>query len=429
MPTASSERAFALIDCNSFYCSCERVFRPDLARAPIVVLSNNDGCVISRTTEAKALGIKMGQPYFQIRHDLRRWGVAVFSSNYALYGDMSQRVMTVLESLLPAVEVYSIDEAFADLTGISGSLEALGHDVRRQVLRQTGLPVGVGIATTRTLAKLANHAAKRWMRQTGGVVDIRVPERRDKLLRVTEVGEVWGVGRRLSDRLMAMGIRTAWDLAQADPRTIRRRFSVVVEKTVRELRSVACLELEDEPAPKQEICCSRMFGRRLRELEPIRQAVATYAARASEKLRAQRSLCRQVRVSIRTGMFNPTEPKFAKGVICTLPYPTDDARLIVRMAAEGLERVYQEGFAFSKAEVLLLDLCQRGEYTDDLFSAQQPAAAERLMGVMDAINGRWGRGTLRPASIPTAPDWGMRRELMSQSYTTRLDQLWVVKCQ
>ncbi len=420
-----AEPAFALIDCNSFYASCERVFRPDLARTPIVVLSNNDGCVIARSVEAKPF-VKMGEPFFQIRATLRRHGIVAFSSNYALYGDMSQRVMTLLEGMAPALEVYSIDEAFADLSGLPGSLEALGRQMRATVLRCTGIPVGVGIASTKTLAKLANHAAKRWQRQTGGVVDLRDPQRRDKLLRAVEVGEVWGIGRKLTEHLAERGIRTAWDLAQADPWTIRKRFSVVVEKTARELRGTACLGLDDEPAPKQEICCSRMFGQRLHELAPIREAVATYAARAGEKLRAQGSLCKKVRVSIRTGMFNPAEPKFAKGVICELPYPTDDTRLIIRAATEGLELVYREGFAFSKAEVLLLDLRRRGEYTPDLFAAEQSGAAERVMGVMDKINARWGRGTMRPASAPAAPEWGMRRELMSQSFTTRVGELWRV---
>lgn len=424
---ASTDRALALVDCNSFYASCERVFRPDLRRTPIVVLSNNDGCVIARSAEAKALGIKMGVPYFQIKNDLRRHGIVPFSSNYALYGDMSERVMTVIEGLVPAVEVYSIDEAFADLTGMP-DVEALGRRIRADVLRCTGIPVGVGIGSTKTLAKLANHSAKRWQRQTGGVVDLLDPERRDKVLRVTDVSDVWGIGRRMTEHLNGMGIRTAWDLAQADAWTLRKQFSVVVEKTARELRGTPCLDLEEAAPPKQEICCSRMFGKRLCELEPIREAVATYAARASEKLRAQHSMCKRVRVSIRTGMFNPDEPKFAKGVVCELPYPTDDTRYITRAAIAGLEHVYREGFSFSKAEVLLMDLRQRGEYTDDLFAETQPAASERVMGVLDQINAKWGRGTLRPGRVPTTPDWGMRREMMSQSYTTRLDQLWEVGC-
>lgn len=424
----ASEPVFALIDCNSFYCSCERVWRPDLMRTPIVVLSNNDGCVISRTTEAKALGIKMGAPYFLIKNDLRRLGVVAFSSNYALYGDMSQRVMSVIESLVPAVEVYSIDEAFADLTGIPGSLEPLGRKIRAQVLQRTGIPVGVGIATSKTLAKLANHAAKRWMKQAGGVVDLRDPARRDKLLRAMPVEEVWGIGRQMTAHLQAMGIRTAWDLAQSDAATLRRQFSVVIEKTVRELRGVACLQLDEPEVPKREICCSRMFGHRVHDLHRLREAVASYTARAAEKLRAQRSLCRRIRVGIRTGLFNPHEPQYADGTLCELPYPTDDVRELTRAALEGLEGIYREGYAYSKAEVLLLDLCLRSEFTDDLFIAIQPATGERLMRALDLINSRWGRGTLRLARVPANPDWGMRREMMSQSYTTRLDQLWQVFC-
>ena len=422
---AAREPVFALIDCNSFYCSCERVWRPDLLRTPIVVLSNNDGCVISRTPEAKALGIKMGAPYFQIKNDLRRWGVVAFSSNYALYGDISQRVMTVIESLVPALEVYSIDEAFADLTGIAGA-EPLGREIRRRVLQCTGIPVGVGIAGTKTLAKLANHAAKRWQKQTGGVVDIRDPERRDKLLRALAVGEVWGVGRKLQAHFEGMKIKTAWDLAQTDPWMLRKKFSVVVEKTARELRGTPCLQLDDPAPPKQEICCSRMFGQRLKAIEPIRAAVASYTARASEKLRAQGSLCKRLRVSVRTGMFNPEEAKYANGVLCELPYPTDDVRMLTAAALAGLDRVFREGYNYSKAEILLLDLCQRGEYTADLFATTQPEASERVMSVLDEINAKWGRGTLRPGRVTSSPEWGMRRELMSQSFTTRMDQLWRV---
>ncbi|MCE7776430.1 translesion error-prone DNA polymerase V subunit UmuC [Pseudomonas aeruginosa] len=386
----------------------------------------NDGCVIARSAEAKALGIKMGEPYFQIRQKLRQHGILAFSSNYALYGDMSQRVMTILEGMAPVLEVYSIDEAFADLTGMPGSLERLGREMRARVLRCTGIPVGVGIAQTKTLAKLANRAAKLWQRQTGGVVDIRKPEKRNRLLQVMDVSEVWGIGQQMTAHLADMNIRTAWDLAQADAWTLRSKFSVVVEKTARELRGTSCLALEEQVPPKQEICCSRMFGKRLHELPPIREAVASYTARACEKLRAQRSLCKKVRISIRTGMFNPDEPKFTKGIICELPYPTDDTRLITKTASAGLELIFRAGFAFSKAEILLLDLRQRGEFTDDLFVATPPMAAERVMGVMDAINARWGRGTMRPAGVPAKPDWGMRREMMSPSYTTRIDQLWTV---
>lgn len=421
-----NESVFALIDCNSFYASCERVFRPDLAKVPIVVLSNNDGCVIARSYDAKPF-VKMGEPYFQIKHKLRQHGIVAFSSNYALYGDMSKRVMSLIESMVPAVEVYSIDEAFADLTGIN-SLEQFGRQIRAQVLRCTGIPVGVGIAPTKTLAKLANHTAKRLQAHTGGVVDITDPVKRDWVLRNTDVAEVWGIGRRMKVHLDGMGIKSAMDLARADPWTLRKNFSVVIEKTARELAGTPCLELDEPDPPKQEICCSRMFGKRLTQLAPIKEAVATYMMRASEKLRAQNSLCKKIRVSIRTGMFNPEEAKYANGVLVELPYPTSDVRLMTKMAVEALDRVFRPGFKYSKAEVMLLNLCQPGEYTGDLFAVAQPSETDKVMKVLDQINSRWGRGTLRAASVPTNPDWGMRREMMSQSYTTKLDQLWKVSC-
>src|SRR5690606_33289531 len=421
-----ADRAIALIDCNSFYASCERVFRPDLRRVPIVVLSNNDGCVIARSADAKP-HVKMGEPYHKIRDVLRRHGIIAFSSNYALYGDMCQRVMTVIESMVPALEVYSIDEAFADLAGISAP-DRLAREVRAQVLKQTGIPTGIGIALTKALAKLANAAAKKWQQHTGGVVHLDSPEKRDWLLKDMPVDGVWGVGLRMKEHLALVGINTAWDLAQAEAWTLRKRHSVVIEKAARRLRGVPRLDLEDEPAPKQEICSGRAFGERLNNIAPIREAVATYAARAAEKLRAQGSLCRKVRVSIRTGMFNPNEAKFAKGVICELPFPSDDTRLIIKAASQGLDAIYRTGYAYAKAEILLMDLRQRGECTGDLFSLEQPETAGRVMGVLDEINNRWGRGTLRPARVPIEPGWGMRRELLSPRYTTDWNGLWRVQC-
>jgi len=328
---------------------------------------------------------------------------------------------------VPAVEVYSIDEAFADLTGIGG-LDALGRQIRAQVLRCTGIPVGVGIAHTKTLAKLANHTAKRLQSETGGVVNITDPIKRDWVLRNTDVAEVWGVGRKMKLHLDAMGIKSAMDLAKADPWTLRKKFSVVIEKTARELAGTSCLELEEPDPPKQEICCSRMFGMRLTDLPPIKEALATYMMRASEKLRAQGSLCKKMRVCIRTGMFNPEEAKYANGVVVDMPYPTDDVRLLTKAAVDAVERIYRSGVKYSKAEVMLLDLCQPGEYTDDLFAPSQTAEATSVMRVLDQINSRWGRGTLRLASVPTSPDWVMRRQTLSRSFTTRLDQLWTVVC-
>ncbi|MBH3373973.1 translesion error-prone DNA polymerase V subunit UmuC [Pseudomonas juntendi] len=393
----------------------------------LVSFRYSDGCGIARSYDAKPF-VKMGEPYFQCKDTLRRHGIVAFSSNYALYGDMSERVMALIESMVPAAEVYSIDECFADLSGVHGDLTQFGRQIRAKVLKCTGIPVGVGIARTKTLAKLANHTAKRLQQQTGGVVDICDPFKRDWVLRNTEVKEVWGIGRRMTAHLEAMGIRMAMDLAKADPWMLRQKFSVVVEKTARELGGISCLGLEEAAPPKQEICCSRMFGKRLTDLAPIKQAVATYVGRAAEKLRAQGSVCKRMRVSIRTGMFNPDEAKYAKGALVELPYPTNDTLLLTRAATEAVERVYREGFRYSKAEVLLMDLRQPGEFTDDLFAATQPVACDRLMSVMDGINQRFGKGTLRSANVPRCPEWGMRRELMSQSFTTRLDQLWRVYC-
>lgn len=258
------------------------------------------------------------------------------------------------------------------------------------------------------------------------MVNICEPFQRDWVLRNTDVAEVWGIGRNMKIHLEGMNIKSAMDLAKADPWMLRKKFSVVIEKTARELGGTPCLELDEPDPPKQEICCSRAFGKRLKELPPIKDAVATYMMRASEKLRAQHSLCKKIRVSIRTGMFSPEEAKYANGVLVDLPYPTDDVRLLTKAAIGALDQIFRVGFNYSKAEVLLLNLCQRGEFTDDLFSTSQPQTAERVMGVLDEINGRWGRGTLRTASVPFQPDWGMRREMMSQSYTTRVDQLWRV---
>jgi DNA polymerase V len=401
------------------------VFRPDLQRVSIVVLSN-DGCVIARSADAKPF-VKMGEPFHQIRGTLQRHGVLAFSSNYALYGDISQRVMAVIEGLVPALEVYSIDEAFTDMTGIA-ERERLGRQIRAQVLKLTGIPTSVGIGSSKTLAKLANAAAKRWQKQTGGVVDICDPQRRDKLLKVMPVDEVWGVGWRMTAHLTSTGIKTAWDLAQADAWSLRKQFSVVIEKTVRELRGISCLDLEEAPPAKQDICSSRAFGQRLHDVEPIREAVATYAARACEKLRAQGSLCKRIRVAIRTGMFNPEEVKFAKGIVCERPYPSDDTRLIVRAAQQGLDAIFRPGHAYAKAEIMLLDLRQRGEFTDDLFAEVQPAAAEKVMSVLDEINGCWGKGTLRAARVPLTPGWGMKRELKSPAYNACWDDLWGVGC-
>lgn len=412
---------FALVDCNNFYVSCERLFRPDLRSVPMVVLSNNDGCVVSRSNEAKALGIGMGEPYFKIRDLVRDQGVLAFSSNYALYGDISARVVQVLREMAPRIEVYSIDESFLDLSGLGRPLAAYGRHIRAEVLRLTGMPVCVGISTTKTLAKLANWAAKR--RSQSGVVVATKPEQQAVLLRDAPLGEVWGVGRKLQAHLGARGIETAWDLAQQDAKTMRKQFSVVLEKTIRELRGEPCFGLDEGPEPKQMITCSRSFSTRITELAPLREAVATYACRAAEKLRAQGDVCQLVQVYIRTGVFNPSEPRYARTASVPLHTPSNDSRDLVQAALAGLESIYRNGYRYQKAGVMLMNLARPGQVQTDLFApASRPRSAE-LMATLDKINREMGRGTVRLGRVPALGGWSMKQELRSPRYTSRWSEL------
>lgn len=412
---------FALVDCNNFYVSCERLFRPSLRGLPVVVLSNNDGCVVSRSNEAKALGIAMGAPYFQLRDLIEAHGVEVFSSNYALYGSLSARVMNTLRGMAPRVEVYSIDEGFLDLTGMPVHLATFGRQVKAEVLKMVGIPVGVGIAHTKTLAKLANWCAKKHTRS--GVVDLTAPQKVEKLLRLAPVGEVWGIGPRLQRHFEAMGVTTAWQLAQQDPKSVRKLFSVVVEKTVRELRGEPCYLLEDGPEPKKMIACSRSFSERITALPPLEQAVASYASRAAEKLRGQRHLCRVLQVYIRTGVFNPDERRYSRTATVPLPYPTCDTRDLVQGALAGLRSIYLPDYRYQKAGVVLMDLVSPEHLQADLFAPAPRPRAEALMSAVDRINLVMGRGTVRLGRVPAAPGWAMKQQLRSPRYTSRWDEL------
>jgi DNA polymerase V len=420
-------KAFALVDCNNFYASCERLFRPDLRERPIVVLSNNDGCVVARCQFAKRMGIKMGEPYFKIKTAYERAGGIAFSSNYALYADISSRVMRVLEMLAPRVEVYSIDEAFLDLTGVAKVMELadFGQQVRETVAKWVGISVGVGIAPTKTLAKLANHAAKAWP-ATGGVVDLTSPERQQRLMKITPVGDVWGVGRRLSKRLEEMGIRTAWQLARANGKVIRRQFSVVLERTLCELNGQACIGLQEHPEPKRQIISSRSFGDRVTELQPLREAVSQYAARAAEKLRQERQYCRLVQVFIRTSPFSG-EPYYSHSSCIELTIPTDDSRELVAAAALGLERIWRAEYRYQKAGVMLTDFWPPGSYQPGLFdiASSKPKSSE-LMTVMDRIN-HTGKGRVFLAAEGIAKPWQMKRAYLSPAYTTRISDIPKVK--
>jgi len=363
----------------------------------------------------------MGAPYYQVREQMRRQGVVARSSNYTLYADISNRVMRVMAEMLPGIEVYSIDEAWGDMTGVADPAE-LGRSIRNRLAHEIGMPVGVGISTTKTLAKLANWAAKKW-KATGGVLDLTDPIRQEKLLRLAPVSEVWGVGHRSAAKLAALNISTAWELAQFDIGTLRKTFGVTMERTARELRGVSCIGFNEGPPPKEAICSSKMFGVRQTELPPIREALAAYVARAAEKLRGQNSLCSTIQVGLQTQLADRNGPRYSDAITLALPSPTDDTREILALAQYGLGRIYRHGYPFSKCSILLMNLSQRGELTPDLFAPKPRDGAERLMAVIDQINRREGRDTVRIGRVPAAPVWAMRQEMLSQRYTTRWDEV------
>lgn len=419
---------YALVDCNNFYASCERLFRPDLRRRPIVVLSNNDGCVVARSAEAKAMGIKMGAPYFQVMNAFEKAGGIAFSSNYALYSDISSRVMRVLEMLAPAVEIYSIDEAFLDLTGVARVMEltAFGQQVRATVEKWVGITVGVGIGPTKTLAKLANYAAKKWP-ATGGVVDLTARERQRKLMAITPVEEVWGIGRKLTKHLGAQGITTALDLARLPPKLARKQYSVVLERTIMELNGIACIPWEEVPATKKQIICSRSFGDRVTEFQQMREAVCQYAARAAEKLRGEKQYCRLVEVFIRTSPFAENEPRYSNHASVELALPSADSRDIVAAATRGLEAIWRPERRYQKAGVMLCDFWPPGCYQPELFDqVEERPHSQELMRVMDVIN-QSGRGRLFLAGEGISKEWKMKRARLSPAYTTRISDIPKVK--
>jgi len=384
--------------------------------------------VVARSKEAKALGIKMGVPVFQIQQEIRRHGIRMFSSNYALYADLSARVMRILEEQAPAVEIYSIDEAFLDLTGMANMMPLLefGQQVRRVIGQWTGISVCVGMAPTKTLAKLANHAAKHYP-ATGGVVDLTDPARQRKLMAQVPVGEVWGIGRKLGKRLHALGIETALALAQRRPVTMRDQFSVVVERIVRELNGESCLHLEQIPPRKKQILCSRSFGERITSFDVMRQALCDYVVRAGEKLRQEQQKACVVSVFVRTGMFNSNEQHYANSATGMLVVPSNDTRDLLALADRLLKQIWREGYRYAKAGVMLSDFCDARYCQADLFDA---AAArpdtQKLMSVIDQINQR-GIGHVFFAGQGVQKHWGMKRSHLSPAYTTRWEELPVAR--
>lgn len=421
-------RAIALVDCNNFYVSCERLFQPTLEGRPVVVLSNNDGCVVSRSAEVKALGVPMAAPWFQLKQLASQHGIVAFSSNYALYADLSGRVMQLLARLAPHQEIYSIDECFLELTGMA---DPAGHGrrIRQAVRRCLGIPVCVGIAPSKTLAKLANHVAKKHP-ELDGVCDLNALESRalDALLAGIEVGEVWGVGRQSRQRLLEMGIADVLALKRAPAKRIRAAFGVVMERTHAELNGIACLESEQPAAPRQQIICSRSFGAPVTALADLEQAVIAYASRAAEKLRRQQSLATCLQVYIRTNPHHQDAEFYQPLHSVPLAEPTADTRLLCRAALHGLRRIYRSGLVYQKAGIVLCDILPANARPRGLFddvAAQRRSAA--LMTTLDDINRRMGSGTVRLLGEGIHKEWAMKRGNLSRRYTTEWDELAVAR--
>lgn len=416
---------FALVDVNNMYVSCERVFNPSLQGKPVVVLSNNDGCVVARSAEVKALGVKMAQPWFQLRDLAREHGIVAFSSNYTLYADMSNRVMQILADMAPRQEVYSIDECFLDCQAIP-NVEAHAQAMRSRVFTWTGLPVCVGVAQTKTLAKLANHLAKKRpiYNSVCNLAASRPAAELDQLLGSIDVGEVWGVGRRIEARLQQLGIRTVVQLRDADAGALRGQFGVVMERTIRELRGESCLYLEEVAPSKKQIMTSRSFGEAVTSLPELRQAVTSFATRAAEKLRRQHSAAGALHVFIQTSPFRLKDPQHGASITIPLPYPTDDTLLLVRAATAGLLRLFRSGFPYRKAGVMLVDVGPVATTQRDLFEDDAGRRRRRqLMQTLDRINGAFGSGTIHSAADAGSQRWKLKAANRSPAYTTRWDAL------
>ena len=416
---------FALVDCNSCYASCHQIFRPDLRGKPVVVLSNNDGCVVARSKEAKALGIPDLQAFFKIEQLLKQQHVTIFSSNYTLYGDISQRVMTTLKQFSPDIEIYSIDEMFLSLDGLQVDLKRYGKNIKNTVWKEVRMPVCVGIAPTKTLAKLANHAAKK-ITQTNGVCLLDRHEKWEWVLNRIPVTNVWGVGSKLGQKLNSLGIFTAHELAKSNPKHIRKMFSVNLERTIEELNGVSTIPLEDQPAPKKQIFCTRSFGEKPTELFQLQTAISGYAARAAEKLRAQQHLANSIQVFINTSPYENNY--FTTSKVVRLPYPTDDTRIISAVARDTMRNIFKPNRRYLKAGIGLLELSSKTFYQSDLFQVNQPIKSENLMNVLDSINKKYGQGSSYLASEGSKYRWKMRQQYKSPAYTTRWSDIPIIRC-
>lgn len=421
----------ALVDCNNFYVSCERVFNPRLEGKAVGVLSNNDGCVVARSQEIKQLGVGMGTPAHQIDPHIRRQCV-LLSSNYALYGDMSRRVTDVLSQHTPHVDVYSIDESFLSFEGFAlDTLVDRCQAMRYQVRRDTGIPVSVGLSTSKTLAKIANHRAKKESGFDG--VMIMEPNSDDTraFLQQLPVTEIWGVAGRSAARLRTLGIETAWQLREASPKHLRKHFSVVMERVVYELRGEDCIPLDDMTQPKQQIMVSRSFGRLTQNKTDLREAIRTHASRAGEKLRKQQGLAQAIMVFVRTNRFRQDLPSYSKSIVIPLPFATSDSRDLIRAAMAGLEQIFKSGIWYQKCGVMLIDLCNQHNEQLGLLGEQQSDEQrqrnEKLMATLDKLNREHGKNTVRMGMPRKVNAWELRCEHRTPRYTTRWDELAVAK--
>jgi DNA polymerase V len=417
------KKVFALIDCNAFYVSCERVFNPKLNNKPVVALSNNDGCIIARSKEAKALGIKMGVPLFKVKDIVERENVIVFSSNYTLYADMSRRVMNIISEFTPSIEVYSIDEAFIELTNMNVDYESYARHMRKVILQYTGIPVSIGIASTKTLTKVANHIAKD-DESLEGVCSLIQHENLDQVLEDTNVADVWGVGRQLSKKLIANGIFNAKLLKNCEDAWVRKMMSVNGLKTVSELREISCLDLEETSATRKSCCTTRSFGKSLINLEDIEQAVTTFARRATERIRGENLIASTVSVFLRTNPFDRNR-YYSNSSTTTLSYPTYDTVQIVKTALQLTKIIFRENYKYKKAGVLLSGFYEKGTETKDLFSEAR-YRSPKLMSAVDQINERYGSDTIQIATECQMGKWKQKRKNCTQSYTTQLDNVLLI---
>ena len=417
----------ALVDCNNFYVSCERMFNPKLEGKPVVVLSNNDGCAVARSNEVKALGIKMGEPWFRMKDIAKRHGIIALSSNYTLYGDLSARVMATLAEFSPQQEVYSIDECFLDLSGFDpATLADYGQKIRKTVKRNVGIPVCVGIADSKTLAKLANHCAKKELAGNNGVCDFGQlsDKQRSELFASIPVGEVWGIGRKLTEGLAKLNINTVEDLRCANIEYLRQQFSIVLVRTANELNGIPCIELEEAGTPRQQIMVSRSFGAPVSTLDDLSESVAFYTTRAAEKLRRDGSVAASLCVFIQTNPFKANEEQYTRSIVVPLPQPTDDTTKLVKAALCGLKAIFRPALRYRKSGVLLMGLHEKATAQRTLFDdPEEQSRSDKMMCVMDAINRSMGRDSVTIGAAGTKQRWATRREQKSPSYTSDWDEL------